>query len=175
LQLIGMEASQSTATPTPKPTPQPTDFIKTYEDEFITIQLLGSKIAKDEEFPQMSSDQSKVIALKIRVINKVGVSVPLNKDDFKGVYELKDPPNTEQWKWVQSRINLNKGSKVFETPVEDSGFWKSVELLSFKFGTLQPGEVREGIIGYSSWAWSRVWHGLKYKDTELVFDEFHSF
>lgn len=171
---IGMEPSQSSAmTPTPIQTPKPTDFIKTYKGEFIDIEMIGSRQAKDEEFPQVSSNQSKIIALKIRVINKTNASVLLNKDDFRGIYELKDAPASLPW--VQSKINLNKGSKIFETPIEDPGFWKSVELLSFKFDRLQPGEVREGVIGYSSWFWNKTWHGLKYKDTKLIFDEFHSF
>ena len=166
---IGMKSAD--VIPTPRPTPKPTDFIKTVEDEFVTIQLLGSKISNDE-FPQKASDLSDIIALKIRIINKTGIEVPLRLDDFKGIYELKDPPESKPW--VQSKINLNKGSKVFATPVIDPGFWK-INLLTFKFDKLLPGEVREGVIVYNSIAWNRVWHGLKYKNYELKFDQFHSF
>lgn len=169
---IGMETIETNTTPVPIQTPKPTNYIKSIEDDFITIQLLGSKIAADDEFPQKSSDLEKIIALKIRIINKTGIEVPLKLDDFKGIYELKDPPESKPW--VQSKINLNKGSKIFATPVIDPGFWK-IDLLTFKFDKLLPGEVREGVMTYNAWSWNKVWHGLKYKDKELIFNEFHSY
>jgi len=156
---IGMGSNEVIATP--RPTPTPTNYVKSAEDKLVIIQLLGARINNE-----VYSRTDDTMEFKIRVINKSTSNVTLSEKDFKGIYELQSPPNTEQWQWVQNRIYLNKGSNIFET---------KIEFVDLNLERMVPGEVREGVVKYKSWAYNKSWFGVKYNDKELVFTELHSF
>lgn len=151
-------------------TPQATqtqEVTQVYEDENIKLELLGLRIPNKEEFPQIYSSTSDTIALQIRFTNKSNSIVSVNNKDFRGIYELKSPPeNTDQFQYVANGIRSNKGN-IFSHNIEDPGFWNIIELLSFKFAPLQPGESREGNIVFSAVRFNFEWIGLKYKGIEL--------
>lgn len=148
---------------------QPEEFVQVYEDDNIKLELLNYRVADKEEFPQIYSDTSDPIVLNIRVTNKTNSTIRLNINDFRGLSSIKEPLNNDngQFQYVRNRIASNKGSRVFNYPVEDPGFWKSNQLLTFKFDPLQPGEIREGNIVFASVAFSYEWFGFQYKGIQL--------
>lgn len=153
-------------------TPQETqseEFVQVYEDDNIKLELLKYRVAKENEFPQIYSDTSGTIVLTIRMTNKTSSVVGLNINDFRGLATIKEPPNNDngQFQYVRNRIASNKGSRIFNYPVEDPSFWKSNNLLTFKFDPLQPDETREGNIVFASVRYSYEWFGFQYKGIQL--------
>lgn len=171
---VGMPPIDEVKNVQPISTETAPELTAAYENEYYKIELLGSRIGQKEDFPQRHQSTYDLITLKVRYTNKSDFPILVGNKDFKGIYELVTPPDTEQWIFVKDRIKYNK-SNVFQEPIEDPGVWKSVELLSFKMGAIAPGEVREGNIVYLATQFNYKWHGLKYNDIELKFEKFHNF